>query len=221
MKHLTDYVNEEKELTFIHENLAVSRIVAASIAAGSSSRSSSRSYSSSDDKNEASDVAQNISGILRACALTGGVAIASLTGVAAVTAGIVLMIMAISTIPLGKWIDSAIEGVKKLKKNDVSESLDDIEDENINEGFIDKLKEIKNKIKEKSIKAFAKIMSKNDNIRSILDDMKKSDGYDEAIKSKDFNTLAKFVGEYFKNKKDVAEKVGKELKNDDTTLSEA
>ena len=218
MKHLSEYINEEKALQEIHENLAMARIVASSIAASSSSGSGS---SSSKDDDEASDVGQNISGILRTCAIIGGGALASLTGVGAITAGIVLMIMAVSTIPLGKWIDSAIYMVKKIKSDKVSESLDDEEIEYIDEGLADKLKKIKDNIKEKTVKAFAKIAAKNKSIRAILDDMKNADGYEDAVKSQSFEELAKFVGGYFKDKKDVAEKAGNELKEDDTTIAEA
>lgn len=212
MKNLVDYINEDLELQELHESITTAAIVASSM------MTSSGHYSSYDDDDGPATTGQNISAILRVCSFIAGGCLASLTGIAAVVAGIVLLILSVVSIPYGDFIDGVIDGAKNLKKKDVSEGFDE-EIEYIDEGLLDKFKEIKNKLKEKTIKAFAKACLKNKKISNIIQDIKNQKGYEEAVKSKSFNTLAKFVGEYFKNNKQKAEEAGKDIKNDKTTLA--
>ena len=216
MKKLVEYITEKKKLQEINESIVLSTVIASSMM---SSHKSSGGYSSSSNDNK-STTGKNISAILRVCSFIAGGCLASLTGVAAVVAGVVLLVLSIINIPYGDFIDDALDAAKKLKKNNVSESFDE-EIEYIDEGLLDKFKEIKNNLKEKSLKAFAKICAKNKKIAAILNDIKKEDNYENAIQSGQFNEIAKLVGDYFKKNKNYAKEAGEDLKNDKTSLADA
>ena len=212
MKTLKDYIAEEKELEFLNENLAVQIAVSSAFSSGYSSKSSRSKY----DDDDKATVGQNISALLRCCAVIAAVALSSaFTGALVITATVVLVILSIINIPYGKFIDDAIAAAKK-HKNEVKESLEGEEIEYIDEGLKDKLQGLKEKV----VKGFAKLLLKNKKIKSIVEDITKQDGYDDAKKS--FDSLSKFVFDYFKKENDEAayKSIANDLKKDKEEIPE-
>lgn len=217
MKSLKDYIVEQQQLEFLNEDedLAVKIAVAAAFSAAYSS-SKSRSGHDDDDK---STTGQLISGLLRCCGVITAVSLGSaFTGALVMTATIVLFILSIINIPYGKFIDNAIAAAKKHKNEveEVEESLGENEFEYIDEGLKDKLQGLKEKV----VKGFAKLLLKNKKIKSIVEDITKQDGYDDAKKS--FESLSKFVFAYFKKEKDEAtyKSIANDLKKDNEKIPE-
>lgn len=213
MKTLKDYIAEEKDLEFLNENLAVQIAVASAFSDGYSSGSSRSRY---DDDDEKSTVGQNISALLRCCGIIAAAALSSaFTGAIVITATVVLVILSIINIPYGKFIDDAIDAAKK-HKNEVKESFEENEIEYIDEGIKDKLQGLKEKV----VKGFAKLLLKNKKIKSIVENITKQDGYDDAKKS--FDSLSKFVFDYFKKENDenAYKSIASDLKNDKEEIPE-
>lgn len=215
MKTLKDYIAEEKELEFLNENLAVQIAVSSAFSSGYSSKSSRSRY----DDDDKATVGQNISALLRCCAVIAAVALSSaFTGALVITATVVLVILSIINIPYGKFIDDAIAAAKK-HKNEVKESLEGEEIkyiEYIDEGLKDKLQGLKEKV----VKGFAKLLLKNKKIKSIVEDITKQEGYDDAKKS--FDSLSKFVFDYFKKENDenAYKSIASDLKKDKEEIPE-
>lgn len=210
MKTLKDYINEEKELEFLNENFAIQMAVSSAFSDGYSSSSSSSS-----DNND-STTGQNISALLRCCGIIGAAALgAALTGPIVITAAVVLLILSLINIPYGKFIDEAIEAAKK-SKGEVKESLEEEELEYIDEGLKDKMKNLKEKV----IKGFAKLLLKNKKIKELVEGITKQEGYDDAKKS--FETLSKFVFDYFKKENDenAYKSIASDLKKDKEEIPE-
>lgn len=212
MKTLRDYIIEEKELEFLNENLAVQIAVASAFSDGYSSKSSRSKY----DDDDNATVGQNISALLRCCGIIAAATLSSaFTGAIVITATVVLVILSIINIPYGKFIDDAIAAAKK-HKNEVKESLEEEEIEYIDEGLKDKLQGLKEKV----VKGFAKLLLKNKKIKSIVENITKQDGYDNAKKS--FDSLSKFVFDYFKkeNDEDAYKSIANDLKKDKKEIPE-
>ena len=210
MKSLKDYINEEKELEFLNENFAIQMAVSSAFSDGYSSSGSSSS------KNNDSTTGQNISALLRCCGIIGAAALGTaLTGPIVITAAVVLLILSLINIPYGKFIDGAIEAAKK-SKGEVKESLEEEELEYIDEGLKDKMKSLKEKV----IKGFAKLLLKNKKIKELVEGVTKQEGYDDAKKS--FETLSKFVFDYFKKENDETtyKSIANDLKKDKEEISE-
>ena len=200
------------KLEQLNENLAVQIAVSSAFSSGYSSKSSRSRY----DDDDKATVGQNISALLRCCAVIAAVALSSaFTGALVITATVVLVILSIINIPYGKFIDDAIAAAKK-HKNEVKESLEGEEIEYIDEGLKDKLQGLKEKV----VKGFAKLLLKNKKIKSIVEDITKQEGYDDAKKS--FDSLSKFVFDYFKKENDenAYKSIASDLKKDKEEIPE-
>lgn len=194
MKRLTDFINEEKEIS---ESYALtSAIIGAAAAEGAehsdgNSSAYNRYYSNIDKHSTSTKV---INALMKTVFAVGGGVLLSLTPAAAIIAGVVCLLIAISG-DFKEIIDKIASSEKKLNENQ----------EVIEEG----------KIKDWFISKVTKYALKNEKLKNICNEIINDPKYDEVKKSKSLKKLIEFVVDYFKNNEDKvkdAESIAKNLK---------
>lgn len=192
MKRLTDFINEEIELS---ESRAFTAVAIGAAAGAARSRSKSSSYNNyySDDDTHSTGT-KVINALMKTVFAVGGGILVSLTPAAAVIAGVVCLMIAIGG-DFKEIIDSIANSEKKLNEN-----LEIIEEGKIKDWFISKV---------------TKYALKNEKLKTICNEITNDPKYDEVKKSKSLKNLIEFVVDYFKNNEDKAkdaESIAKDLK---------